>query len=465
MKIIVPILVLAGAAHAAVSADSLPATTSTSSIFRALDEVALPPHLALESVPRAQRVTRDEAVAIALRDSPVIKAARDAVEMARGDYVHSSAANNPTVQAGGSYLPHPRDSDGPNAQDFPDRDVTYFQYVLPTSGRRYWATHSAQGRFEAAVAVESQAELDLVLAVKSAYADLQQATETIAVNAETWKIAHVFAELAARQFKAGAVPYANVVAAGVAEAQAEQALTTAHFDLRTKEKALAFQLGHPTEKRVAAADALDEAPVHGTLDELQRAALAHRPEVVAAEATLRGLVAQIGAAKADRRPDLTLQGTPSDITSNSGGVPYKAYIQMPLWDRGQIGGNVAQARAAAQQAEHNLQQEKLQVGQDVAAAYLAVMTQEGVLTQEVERILPATRRLLEMTRQTYLAGASTILDVLYAQQQYRTESLNHVAAAGALARADAQLERATASAVPRERRHPFRWRPDDEAER
>src|SRR5581483_5380593 len=99
-------------------------------------------------------------------------------EIARGDYVHSSAANNVQANLGVSSTPHVRDSDGPDINDVPNRDLTYFQYVFPTSGRRHWATLSARGRFDAAVATYKAAELDLIQAVKSSYADLQQSQET-----------------------------------------------------------------------------------------------------------------------------------------------------------------------------------------------------------------------------------------------------------------------------------------------
>jgi outer membrane protein TolC len=447
----------AGAAAAAA------ATLLTTSVFVAVDAVQLPTELARPVVAASEGMTRGAAIAFAVANSPVLKAAKEAVEMARGDYVHYSAANNLQAFVGVSTTPNVRDVDPPNINDVPNRDLSYFQYVFPTSGRRHWSTLSARGRFDAAVATFKTAELDLLQAVKFAYSDLQQSQGAVSVNEQTWKIAHTFTELARRQYTAGGVPFTNVISAEVTEGQAEQALINAHFDVQVKEKALLAQLGDRSHRRVEATDPLGDSPIIGQLDEFQATALYRRPEVTAAMAIQRGLTAQVGVAKADRRPDLTVQAVPTGDSSNTGTPPLRAFVQLPLFDRGLIGGNVIQARAAAQQAQHNLEQERVQVSLEVATAFRQVQSSQGVLNEEVRRILPNSRTLLDKSRLSYMSGAATILDILYAQQTYRNENLNYVAALAGLARNIAALERATAAPVVVSPTHPFHYDPRAEA--
>jgi outer membrane protein TolC len=123
---------------------------------------------------------------------------------------------------------------------------------------------------------------------------------------------------------------------------------------------------------------------------------------------------------------------------------------------------VIQAKAAAQQAQHNLEQERVQVSLDVATAFRLVQSSQGVLAEEVRRILPNSRILLDKSRLSYMSGAATILDILYAQQTYRNENLNYVAALAGLARNIAALERATAAPVAVSPTHPFHYDPHAE---
>ena len=440
-------LALAGNVHAAtgVSVAASPSTT----VLQDLSTIELPARLRLPAPKASDRIGSDAAVAEALTHNPGIMSSRAKLESARGEYRHNTAANNPIVNFGGSYLPEFRpgvDSDA--ARDFPDRDLTYLQYVFPTSGRRRYATRAATGKYTAAVADLESAELDLVASVRAAYADLQVSENVIAAQEDTWRIAVRFSDLAARQFKAGAVPQSNVSRAEVEEARAEQDLVRSHADLVSKRQALLFSLGRGVSSAVSAADPLatDVAiPALATLDEVAQA----RPELRSARAQIASLRAQIDVARADRRPDLTLQATPSDVVSNSGGIPYKAFVTLPLWDRGLISGTVAQARGDLKAAEWNLVQVQNQIHLDVTRAYQQLEAARAVLHVLEERTVPISRRLLDQASVSYVAGAAPLFDVLDAQRVYRLAVVDQLNARGDVRRALAQLERAIGGPLPK----------------
>jgi cobalt-zinc-cadmium efflux system outer membrane protein len=426
-----------------------PAVATTGSL-ELLESIPIPHDLELEPVPEAEMLSREAAIALALQQNQALKAAADQLEGARGDAVHFSAANNPTLGVGVSYLPRFRDyQDFPQIRDFPDSDLTCVSYVLPTSGRRYWATRSAAGRLEAARATYEQARLDLMLAVKIAYANLQQAQELRAIHVDILRIAAGNLALTKKSFQAGAIGQTDVRAGEITHAQARQTLLSSGLDVLAKEAALGAQLGRLSTRRVGASDPLNARPVSEPLETLLERAYRQRPAVRAAGASLAGLRAQIDVAKAGRRPDTTLWHSIYWQTTNSGAVPVYAATSLPVYDRGQIGGLVITARAAARQAEWHLEKAKLAVWKDVQTAFLNVRADLATLEVSQSRVLPRTYDLVRRTRLGYAAGATTVLDVLNAQQLFRQAAISRLGAAVRLEQDLAYLERAVGGPVER----------------
>lgn len=423
--------------HAAV------ATTPTTAWID-FSEVEIPARLKMQEPASKDTLSKDAAIQLALANSPALKAARERLEMARGETRQKSAANNPQLSAGASLVPDPVDDENaPRSQLF-DTDFTYLSYVFPTSGRRLYNTRSARGRLLAATEDLKTAELDLVQNVSQSYADLQVAAESIAVQEDNYRIALAFTDLARRQFQAGAVPETNIIRAGIEQARAEQELRKAHGDRLVKEEVLSLHVARTAGLRIGARDSLDTSVSELDVDlaTLRARALVARPEVRGAEAALTALEAEVQLARRARRPDLTVEAAFTDQLTNSGAQPFRAFVQLPLWDRGQISGGISRARAELRAAEHVLDQLRRQVGLDVARAHHQVESTRAVARVVSEQVLPQTRMLLQRARVAYLAGAGTLLDLLDAQRVYRQAALDSVTAHGELARNLAALERA-----------------------
>jgi cobalt-zinc-cadmium efflux system outer membrane protein len=165
---------------------------------------------------------------------------------------------------------------------------------------------------------------------------------------------------------------------------------------------------------------------------------AERPDVLAAEADLRGGLAQLKLQRALRIPDPTVSvGVEHDPPG--GGPPVDTFnigvsFPLPLWNLN--GGNIKAAQAAVDQFDLALHKARAQAAADVANAEVEYKEASARLKRYQEQIKPQSAKSRESVAFSFDKGAATLVDLLEAE---RTD--NDVRIATAQARSD------TASAV------------------
>lgn len=448
---VIPVAVACASAGALVAGDHAAhgSSIATESATLQLDvsRVTLPDRLVEPAHTARDRLSQAEAVSLALENNPAFRAARHRVAAARGTYRSRSAANNPELSFGATLVPDESDEPGEARSQFPDTDETNLKYTFPTSGRRRHRTRAAEAELAEAVATLETERLELVSKVKQGYVDLQVAQAVALVQVEAYRISTSLGDAARAQHRLGLVPETNILRTRIDAAQAEQELLRSRADARVKGQQLGLLIGHPVGRRIVAADPLDETTVTAPLEELLAVAEVQRPEVVAASHALAAARAAVDLARADRRPDLTVQTAFIDGLTNSGNPPIKGWISLPLWDNGLIAGEVERARAEVAVREQLLEQARRQVRTEVATAIQQLEAARQVLQLSGAEILPYTRSLLDKARSAYASGLGTLLDVLDAQRVYRQASLDRLRAIGDHQRAVAVLERAVGRVI------------------
>ena len=120
-------------------------------------------------------------------------------------------------------------------------------------------------------------------------------------------------------------------------------------------------------------------------------------------------------------------------------------VTLPVRNRNE--GNVAAATADSRAAQHRLELAGLVVRQEVASAFVQRAAAERSLRLYGEGVRSIGGRNLEVVRQTYTLGRSTLLEVIAEQRRYieieavYTEALKHVYDAGV------EIERAVGTAA------------------
>ncbi|HNZ90681.1 MAG TPA: efflux transporter outer membrane subunit [Acidovorax sp.] len=174
----------------------------------------------------------------------------------------------------------------------------------------------------------------------------------------------------------------------------------------------------PTIRLAAPATALLAVP-----PDLPSAVLLRRPDLRAAEYTLRGAYASIGAARAAFFPSITLTasaGTASNalsglFESGNGTWSFAPQIRLPIFDAGRNRANLQIAETARDTALAQYEKTVQTAFREVADA-LAERATLGERLQAQQALQAATLKALELSEARYRLGADSYLPVLDAQR-------------------------------------------------
>jgi cobalt-zinc-cadmium efflux system outer membrane protein len=168
--------------------------------------------------------------------------------------------------------------------------------------------------------------------------------------------------------------------------------------------------------------------------EAQRRAVAERPDLVAARAEVAMAAARIRKEQAEGRWDASVNVgyqrqdvgfALNGLTDRGGTRPIQdvfhyfgggVSITLPVRNRNQ--GNVAAATAEARAAEHRLALVELVARQEVEAAFAQRAAAARSLRLYEDGVRAVARRNLDVVRQTYTLGRTTLLEVVAEQRRY-----------------------------------------------
>jgi NodT family efflux transporter outer membrane factor (OMF) lipoprotein len=152
--------------------------------------------------------------------------------------------------------------------------------------------------------------------------------------------------------------------------------------------------------------------------------LRRRPDVIAAERRLAASNARIGVAIAEYYPKISLSAllgfeslSASHLWSAESFQPEAtAGLRWRLFDFGRVDAEVAQANSANAQVLLTYRQTVLRAAEDVENSFMA-LAQLELQTRDLVNEVDALARAREASQRSYLAGASSLTDVLDADRQ------------------------------------------------
>jgi NodT family efflux transporter outer membrane factor (OMF) lipoprotein len=196
-------------------------------------------------------------------------------------------------------------------------------------------------------------------------------------------------------------------------------------DLSTASHALALLVGRTPAEWTPPDFRLDEFNPPARLPLTVPSELVHRrPDILAAEAQLHAATAALGVASANLYPQVSLTGSASlqadalhalfDASSAAGGLA--GSFTAPLFDHGALRAKQRAAVAAMHASLANYEQVVLSSFAQVADALEALDHDQELLASEQGAVAIAAENLA-LTRESYSAGNSGVLQVLEAQRQ------------------------------------------------
>ncbi len=402
-----------------------------------------------------QPLTLGEAMLLALKHNPGLKAAGMSVETAEADVAKARARFLPTVNFGETY----NFSDNPtqvfmnklNQRVFTQQDFllnnlnfpsplgnfrTGFTVAQPVfqAGEAIVGCKQAQLGREAAGALVLSARQQLLFQVTQAYYGLQLAQENLGVIKRAHETGTEHLKIAETLFRSGAVVHADVLSAQVHLSQIVQDEVTAAGQVQIAQSALGTVVGQPeVESRALAPPPLEPAPLpKAAVDDLQHTAQEQRPDLKQLELSARSAQQEVTKARLNYLPRLHMVGQ-YDVDQqhlfSGGGDSYTvmALLHFNLFNGLADLARVRESRAKEAQARDLRQELEDRVRHQVTEAIVNLQSAHERL-RVAGTALAQARESLRLIRLRYETGLTILVDLLSTEDALKSAELSRVRA-------------------------------------
>jgi len=382
-------------------------------------------------------VTLDELVTRALADNPDVRAVRLDLEAAEGRLRQAGLRPNPLLDLGGQKALSP------------DNNLTVGVTVpLDLNGRKEGRVGVAEREVEIKRALVRERERRLRAEVRMKAGELLAAQRNLGVTDDLLRVNREAFALIGERARRGAIPplEASLLEVEVNRLDASQRMLAGRVEVLTIQlKSLA---GMPPDVAVTLRGELAGPPLAIDRTEAVREALAGRADLDAARAEAAMATAQVRKERAEGRWDASINvgyqrqdvGFPLNGLTSSGATRpiqdvfhyFGGGVSITLPVRNQNQGNIAAAVATAKAAERRVDGATLTVRQEVEAAFAQYAAAARSLAIYERGVRDTAQRNLDVVRQTYQLGRTTLLDVIAEQRRFidvemgYTESLKQV---------------------------------------
>ena len=388
-----------------------------------------PPELPFEDQRSAvEPLTLGRAVALAMRYSHAIAAARHRVEASDGGVVQAGLRRNPSFTA----LVEDTRRDARTA-------TATIDVPLELGGKRIARTIAAERARDVAEAELANATADLRSAVTSAFFDVLVAQQRLALARDSAALAQRGADAIARRVVAGKTSPVDETRARVDEVDAALAVDEAETTLRSARQGLA-SLWNETDLANAAIDGDVEALLAATRDVDLSRDVDRAPSVFASRREVVRQRALLDVEKSRRLPDLTVtMGAKRDNDLGRTQAVVGLSIPLPLFDRNQ--GSVHEAAKRADQAEDDHQAARVRVRHEVQRASNQLALAKRTVATLKTRVLPAAEDAFHAASRGFDAGKFGFLDVIDAQRSLLAARTRYLDALSTAVRAATTIDR------------------------
>jgi len=296
-------------------------------------------------------------------------------------------------------------------------------------------TEAARAQLLAQVWAQRAVRLTLVQQVATAYLQIRALDSQLDITRQTIKVRQGSVELTRTLESGGSVPLSDV-------RQAEQLLYAATSEvpqleeqIQQQENAIALLLGE-NPGPIAHQDPNALAPPPQDLPTgIPSQLLERRPDVQQAEATLISANAQIGVARAQFFPSLSISASGgvggdsiSSIFDPAGKTIYGiGTLAQPLFEGGKLRGQLQLSQETQKEMVLNYQKTIAGAFRDVSNALIALNKQRAYREQQ-EKLVEAAKDATRLARIRYQGGSTGYLEVLTTDSNLFTAQLNLVTA-------------------------------------
>ncbi|MEN8184738.1 MAG: TolC family protein [Myxococcota bacterium] len=395
------------------------------------------------------QLTPRSAAAEALRANPDLRAAYQAIEVARGRLVQAGLWPNPELDLAG------RDDFAFEGEGERGASVELAQ-PFPIAGRLARARDLALVDVAIALAEVREFERDLIGEVQGSVVALLALDRAISDQSRVIEAAGKLAVASEARFRAAEVSEADVNLLQIELARFEQDLRLLELEHRTEELRLNQLLDRPPEAEVPLAGDLQASHLEVRAG-LEEDAMRRRPDLQRLRLEQDRAGAEARLARAEAWEDWTIGvGYDFDRQVFAGEPPIDPIgvkrddflglsltVPLPVFDRNQ--GRIAAARAEERRAGARIAGRRRAIEREVGTALGRVEELARVMEEYRDRIVPRTTRNVSLLERGYREGLVGIAELVQAEQQYADAAVRYARTLGELRQAEVALETASAA--------------------
>ncbi|WP_344808719.1 efflux transporter outer membrane subunit [Allohahella marinimesophila] len=392
--------------------------------------------------PRLQRL-----IEVALGANREMRVAVERIEEARGQYGIEGASRYPTLDANaeatrGRFPAGAAAGQGGGAPAAGGSDVVEYYslgvgvsaFELDFWGRVRNLTEAAQAEYLQTIEAQRAFRLSLIGDVAATYLSLREAEERIALAMATVDSRRDALRIAKVRLDAGITSALEWNQSQALLTRAETELADLRLMRAQQRNYLVLLVGGPLEESLPPAVPLANQIADETLAAgLPSALMYRRPDILAAEASLRAARANIGVARAAFFPQISLTGNfgyaSTDLNDliSSGNETWSVgpAITLPLFDFGRNEGRLTVAEARENIAVAQYEQAILAAFREVADALAGRRYLEEQLVAQAENVA-TLKRIADLANDRYDEGVVNYLQVLDAERNLFEAEQNYV---------------------------------------
>jgi cobalt-zinc-cadmium efflux system outer membrane protein len=373
----------------------------------------------------AVRIDMADAVRLALEHNHQLRAQRLNVGLAQADEITAALRPNPVLTSTNENFPVFAPNDLFSASNFANNlnFVESLTYLFERGGKREKRTLVARDTTDVAGKTASDAERQLSFQTAQAFINVLLAKSTLELAQENLKNFSNVVDVNRERVRAGDLAEVDFYKISLQKLQFEQDLSSAEVALVLAKAALRQNVGFEGLAETFEVDGDLAFTRHAvTLDELTRAALDARPDLLAARSGVKLAEDTRALAYSNRARDV-VGGVEYDRAGPLNALGFSISVDLPIHDRNQ--GNIAHAKVGLLQATETESGTRTSVITDVVNAFATFQTSEKVLGLFESGYLDQAKQSLDITTYVYQQGNGTLLDLLEAERTYRTTQLTY----------------------------------------
>src|SRR5579859_2623083 len=371
--------------------------------------------------PAATQITLEQAISLAVANSPSIKAARTQIQQSQAQEITANLRPNPTLAWDSQFIPiFSGDFSTDTLNNLQQFDIGV-GYLFERGRKRQNRLRAARDQTAVTAAQVADTERTLSFNVAQQFINALLANSTLQFALEDLNSFQETVKISEQRYKAGDISEGDYLKIKLQMLQFQTDVSSARVAKVQALGSLRQLIGYanvPQDYDVAGD--LDYQPLKASLADLQVKALAERPDLKAAQKGIQAANSQIGLAKANGKVDVNGQASYSHVSGASSTSLFFS-VPLPLFNRNQ--GEIARTRYALTQAEQTEKSTEDTVMTDVTNAYEAARSNQDVVQLYLGGYLKQAQDSRDISQYAYKGGAATLLDFLDAERSYRSTQL------------------------------------------